>query len=49
MEMEADTPIDEIADKLVAEGYLEDRIIAYDPEKMQILIGRMVNYIQTGE
>jgi len=48
-EMEAGTPIGDIPDKLVAENYLADRIIAYDAEKMRILIGRMVSYILTGE
>jgi len=48
-EMAAGTPADEVAEKLVADGYLADRIIVYDGPKMQILIQRMVSYIQTGE
>lgn len=48
-EMAANTPFEEIPDKLVNERYLADKVIAYDPDKMRILIRRMVSYLQTGE
>ncbi len=48
-EMAANTPPADIPDKLVAEHYLADRVIAYDEDKMRILLRRMVSYIQTGE
>jgi glyoxylase-like metal-dependent hydrolase (beta-lactamase superfamily II) len=48
-EMEAGTPADEIPDKLVADGYMSDRVKGYDGDKMRILFRRMVAFLQTGE
>jgi glyoxylase-like metal-dependent hydrolase (beta-lactamase superfamily II) len=48
-ELAAGTPALEIPDKLVAEKFLADRIIGYDPEKMRIFARRIVSYAQTGE
>ena len=48
-ELAANTPADEIADKLIAEGFLADKVIAYDANKMRILIRRMISFAKTGE
>ncbi len=48
-EMVANTPVEDIPDKLVADRYLADRIVAYDEDKMRILIQRIVSYVLTGE
>ncbi len=48
-ELEANTPIDDIPDKLISEGFLADKVIAYDATKMRILIRRMISFAITGE
>jgi len=48
-ELEANTPIDDIPDKLISEGFLADKVIAYDATKMRILIRRMISFAKTGE
>ena len=48
-EMEAGTPADEIPDKLVADGYMRDRVNGYNADSMRILFRRMVAFLQTGE
>lgn len=48
-ELEANTPAADIPDKLVGEGFLADKVIAYDPDGMKILIRRMISFARTGE
>lgn len=48
-ELAKGTPPEEIPDKIVESGYLSDKIVGYDPEKMRILMQRMTSLAITGE
>jgi glyoxylase-like metal-dependent hydrolase (beta-lactamase superfamily II) len=48
-ELAAGTPAARVPDKLVAERFLADRVVDYDPAKMRMLLARMTNYARTGE
>jgi hypothetical protein len=48
-ELEAGTDPARVPDVLVERRVLADRIVGYEPEKMRVLLRRMVSYAQTGE
>jgi len=48
-ELAAGTPPAEVPDTLVAQGFLADRVVGYQPQQMRILLTRITSYALTGE
>ncbi len=48
-EITAGTPPDQVPEVLVERRLLADRIVGYDPDKMRVLLRRIVSYVETGE
>jgi hypothetical protein len=48
-ELAAGTAPAKVPDTLVAQGFLADRVVGYQPQQMRILLTRITSYALTGE